>query len=102
MVEKLRVATDGEVLNVILQASTELKRRARPAFWDLLDGVIRIYGSPDDTWCMFKDSGRFVCEITTPEWALTCKGDTPIEAAVGVCAEYRVAKDVTPIPQSNR
>ncbi len=102
MVEKLRVATDGEVLNVILQASTELKRRARPPFWDLLDGVIRIYGCPDDSWCMFKENGRFVCEMRTADCSLTAQGDTPIEAAVGVCSQYRVAKDLGTTQVSDR
>ena len=102
IVDRLRAASDSEVLHVILQSTEELKRRARPPFWDLLDGVIRIYGSPDDKWCMFKDKGRFVCEMQTENCSLTGYGDTPVEAAVVVCSQYRVAKDLGTTEVSNR
>ena len=93
LTSRLSYASDSQVLDVLLQASAELKRRARPPFWDLLDGVIRIYGTPEDSWCLYKTNGRFACEIRTNETLIEASGDTPIEAAIRVCADYRLCKD---------
>ena len=89
--ERLAGASSSDLIDVILAASEELKRRGRPPVWDLLDGVARIFGEDGATWCLYREGSGYAVDMVSGSVKVTGEDDTPMGAAVVACSLFRSA-----------